>query len=426
MQNKKGFTLVELLAVIVILGVLIGIAVPSYISIRNNQLDKIYISKIKKIEAAGKLYVQDHPNSNQVNLKDLQSKGYIDDITNPKTKENLEGIILFNCAKRNSKKVCTASFSELNSLFGIIRIKDGNKYFCTIENWNEEKKECKNYTENLWNYELNDSNIIYLISLKDGVTDVTVYPNYKVFDEDEEPKLYKTSFGIRGNSAVTDNSNLINIRFLGPVYLTSGLQLLFRNCINLETVDITNVIYNHVPNLYSTFAGCTKLKQIIGLEKIDTSSITNMELAFYGCENLETLNLSSFNTSNVTNMRFMFSGCSNLKEIKGLESFNTSKVTNFDSIFWDCDNLTSLDLRSFSFESVKSLSLFKKFHFFNTDALTLKVTGTNNDLLNWENAITSNSYTIESKKYCTIDDNNMTSCNATENDYDYIEYKLYQ
>lgn len=39
-MNKKGFTLTELLAVIIILGVLIGIGVTSYINIKNNSLEK--------------------------------------------------------------------------------------------------------------------------------------------------------------------------------------------------------------------------------------------------------------------------------------------------------------------------------------------------------------------------------------------------
>ena len=34
--NKKGFTLVEVIMVVVILGIIIGVAVPSYIVISNN------------------------------------------------------------------------------------------------------------------------------------------------------------------------------------------------------------------------------------------------------------------------------------------------------------------------------------------------------------------------------------------------------
>ncbi len=59
MKNKKGFTLVELLAVIVILAILITIAVPSTISISNRLKKNMYCKKIDSIEVEAKLYGED-------------------------------------------------------------------------------------------------------------------------------------------------------------------------------------------------------------------------------------------------------------------------------------------------------------------------------------------------------------------------------
>ena len=39
-----------------------------------------------------------------------------------------------------------------------------------------------------------------------------------------------------------------------------------------------------------------------------------MEIIFYNCSSLKSIDLSSFNTSNVNNMNSMFSGCSSLKK----------------------------------------------------------------------------------------------------------------
>lgn len=60
MNNKKGFTLVELLAVIVILGVLTAIAVPSVLGISKKIKSNMYDSKIKTIEVAAELWADDH------------------------------------------------------------------------------------------------------------------------------------------------------------------------------------------------------------------------------------------------------------------------------------------------------------------------------------------------------------------------------
>ncbi len=63
MKNNKGFTLVELLAVIVLLAILVSIAVPSTISISNKLKANMYCKKIDSIEMAAKLYGEDRKES---------------------------------------------------------------------------------------------------------------------------------------------------------------------------------------------------------------------------------------------------------------------------------------------------------------------------------------------------------------------------
>ncbi len=59
-MNKKGFTLVELLAVIGILGVLAIIVTPGIFSIRNNVLEKSLKTKITSIHNAALDYAEEH------------------------------------------------------------------------------------------------------------------------------------------------------------------------------------------------------------------------------------------------------------------------------------------------------------------------------------------------------------------------------
>ena len=73
-MNKKGFTLVELMAVIVILGILMGVAVPNALGIYKNMKIKYFCEKVSTIEQAATLYGQDKygeevtTNSNELSL----------------------------------------------------------------------------------------------------------------------------------------------------------------------------------------------------------------------------------------------------------------------------------------------------------------------------------------------------------------------
>lgn len=59
-MSKKGFTLVELLAVIVILALLISLSVMGVTAIRNNSLQKIVDTKLADLQSSAVLYGQEN------------------------------------------------------------------------------------------------------------------------------------------------------------------------------------------------------------------------------------------------------------------------------------------------------------------------------------------------------------------------------
>ena len=61
-MKKDGLTLVELLAVIAIIGILAVLISPAVISIRNNVLESTYQTRVSQIENAAKDYASDHIN----------------------------------------------------------------------------------------------------------------------------------------------------------------------------------------------------------------------------------------------------------------------------------------------------------------------------------------------------------------------------
>ena len=77
-MNKKGFTLVELIGVVVILGIIIGIAVPSYIAVSNNIKEKNYNQKIDNIKSKALEYATDNNvESITIPVKALIEEGYL-------------------------------------------------------------------------------------------------------------------------------------------------------------------------------------------------------------------------------------------------------------------------------------------------------------------------------------------------------------
>ena len=97
-RKQNGFTLVELLAVIVILAIVLIIAVPGVLSIINKTKNSAYDRQIDMIKDAAKNYVTtntitwegDNPKSTLVTLDMLQSGGYLDKkIVDPRNKKEI-------------------------------------------------------------------------------------------------------------------------------------------------------------------------------------------------------------------------------------------------------------------------------------------------------------------------------------------------
>lgn len=61
MQNQKGFTLVELMVVVVILGILVAIAVPVYNSTQLKAKVNAHNANVRTIESAATMYIVDNP-----------------------------------------------------------------------------------------------------------------------------------------------------------------------------------------------------------------------------------------------------------------------------------------------------------------------------------------------------------------------------
>ena len=105
---------------------------------------------------------------------------------------------------------------------------------------------------------------------------------------------------------------------------------------------------------YAWFQGFENLKQIEGIENLNTANVTDMSYMFKNCSNLAKLDVAHFNTAKVTTMNSMFTRCSNLAELD-LTHFNTANVTNMYEMFNGCSNLVKLDVTNFNTAKVTNM-----------------------------------------------------------------------
>ena len=129
---------------------------------------------------------------------------------------------------------------------------------------------------------------------------------------------------------------------------------MFAGCRYLPSLDLSHFNTQNVTNMGSMFSHCWGLTSL-DLSHFNTQNVTDMGGMFFGCSGLTSLDLSHFNTQNVTNMCSMFNGCSGLPSLD-LSHFNTQKVTYMTEMFWGCSGLTSLDLSHFDTQNVFYMS----------------------------------------------------------------------
>lgn len=120
LMNKKGFSLVELMIVVVIMGILIAVAIPLYGAIKDNANNKTCLNNIKTIKSNAANYAASY---NQ-NCQDLASlKSMFDDgkmpecpLSNDGTENDYEVYIQANgSAKVNCKNDVGSTAAEKHS-----------------------------------------------------------------------------------------------------------------------------------------------------------------------------------------------------------------------------------------------------------------------------------------------------------------------
>ena len=138
-MKSKGFTLVELLAVIVIISLLLTIAVPNIIGLSQRIQKNMYCSKVQNIEIASKLYAEDNLDGFTNNQMEIYVSDLIDN--NVFKKEDK------NCVLGNSSNPCVKD-PRNNSMMDADKIILKKQDKSIVANYEYKNNEDKEYCQN--------------------------------------------------------------------------------------------------------------------------------------------------------------------------------------------------------------------------------------------------------------------------------------
>ena len=399
-MNKKGFTLVELLAVIAILAILVIIALPNVLKMYNNAKKNSFLTEAKTLaQDVSSKYITESMKgnklttiSNKQNSLDLSgrnieyefkldSNGKIKsmivsdgtycvvttgDYTNLKTSD-----ISDKCSRSDlykpvgtlSKRFYSISGNTDRTLVNSITFYSDGRVIADSDSYDVSEKQDKSVLM----YIKQNSNNLYDISIvADGII---AFPEnsrclFQFARLDSSTGKYlgnlqKIDFNNSiDTSKVTDMSAMFQGGQMSTLDLSdfdtskvTTMGYMFRDCTTPEIKSFNKFNTSNVTNMSNMFDGCGAVS--LDLSSFDTSKVTRMDYMFDRSAATEVKGLENFSTNNLTDMSYMFS-FSKIKQLN-LKNFNTSKVTNMAGAFWGVQ-VPTLDLSNFDTSNVTDMN----------------------------------------------------------------------
>ena len=177
------------------------------------------------------------------------------------------------------------------------------------------------------------------------------------------------------NEEWTWGDNITHIVFASPVKLPADSKNKFSKLNNLKDIKGLDLVdTSEVTDMKGLFARDEALTEL-DLSHFQTDKVTDMS-GMFESTGLSTLDLSSFNTSSVIKMNSMFSGCT-AKSIN-LTSFNTSRVTEMSNMF-SLTKLQNLNFDNLDTNNVTDMSgMFEQADISNLDFAKLNTSKVTN------------------------------------------------
>ena len=167
---------------------------------------------------------------------------------------------------------------------------------------------------------------------------------------------------------------------------------MFKGCKRLKSVTLNKINTTSVSDVSSMFEGCTGLNEV-KFEKMNISNIEYTSKMFKNCTNLNNIDINNFFTDKVKDMSQMFEGCSSLISVTFISQLSTKSSKDLTEMFFGCSKLTSLDLSGFDTSISETMKgMFKNM----TSLIKLNLNNFNTKKVLYMNEMFENCTSIES------------------------------